>query len=241
MNELVGSHVAEALVRWHSAEHGDVPPSVFIPLAEESDLILDIGEWVLRTACRDYRDWVKDVDPPGRIAVNLSLKQLGQPNFLRRIRGYLERYSVPAEALELEITETTLMRDPERTIRILNALSGLGVHLSIDDFGTGYSSLSSLQQFPIGTLKIDKSFVRDAAVDSDDATIVATIIDMGRSMNLDVVAEGIETEEQLEFVRSHECTYAQGHLFGDPLDAEGFRQLLVDQMEGTNRHQTLFA
>ena len=173
--------------------------------------------------------------------MNLSLKQLGQPNFLRRIRGYLEQYSVPAEALELEITETTLMRDPERTIRILNALSGLGVHLSIDDFGTGYSSLSSLQQFPIGTLKIDKSFVRDAAVDSDDATIVATIIDMGRSMNLDVVAEGIETEEQLEFVRSHECTYAQGHLFGDPLDAEGFRELLVAQMEGTNRHQTLFA
>ena len=132
------------------------------------------------------------------------------------------------------------MDDAERTIRILDSLYGMGLHLAIDDFGTGYSSLSALQQFPISTLKIDKSFVRDVAVDEDDATIVATIIKMAQSLKMDVVAEGVESQEQLEFLREHGCDYVQGHLFGDPMTAEGLLELLIDQEEGSNQYQALF-
>lgn len=232
---------AEALVRWHSAEHGDVPPSVFIPMAEESDLILDIGEWVLNKVCADYKSWISSVPRPGRVAVNLSLKQLRQVKIIQRIKSIVLEHGISPTCLELEITETTLMRDAEKTLKLLDELYGLGLHLSIDDFGTGYSSLSALQQFPISTLKIDKSFVRDAAVDSDDATIVKTIIDMGRSLEMEVVAEGVENEEQLSFLRQQDCTYAQGHLFGDPMVASKFLDLLIAQADGTDTHRALFA
>ena len=232
---------AEALVRWHSPDHGDVPPSVFIPLAEESDLILDIGEWVLNKVCADYKSWITSVTHPGRVAVNLSLKQLRQVKIIQRIKSIVLEHGVSPTCLELEITETTLMRDAEKTLKLLDELYGLGLHLSIDDFGTGYSSLSALQQFPISTLKIDKSFVRDAAVDSDDATIVKTIIDMGRSLGMEVVAEGVENEEQLAFLRKEDCTYAQGHLFGDSMTADDFLDLLVAQAGGTDTHRALFA
>jgi diguanylate cyclase (GGDEF)-like protein/PAS domain S-box-containing protein len=232
---------AEALVRWELPERGIILPSDFIPLAEETNLIIEIGEWVLDRVCEDFRYWQQSAASPGRVSVNLSLKQLRQPNFIKRISAIMRSYEVSPTSLELEITETTLMENPERTIKILDQLYALGLHLAIDDFGTGYSSLSALQQFPINTLKIDKSFVRDVAVNADDATIVGTIIHMGHSLNLDVVAEGVESEEQLAFLQSYDCTYVQGLLFGDPMSADSYLELLLSQAKGTDKYRTLFA
>ena len=232
---------AEALVRWDLPERGLVYPSDFIPLAEETNLILQVGDWVLNRVCADYRDWQRLMPSPCRVSVNLSLRQLLQQRFLEKIRDTFRSHCVSPTSLELEITETTLMEDTARTIRILNALYGMGLHLAIDDFGTGYSSLSALQQFPIDTLKIDQSFIRDVAIDRDDAAIVATIIRMGHSLKLDVVAEGVESEEQLNFLRRHDCDFVQGHLFGDPVDADAFGEMLVAEAEGTGKYRALFA
>ncbi|HEX9878312.1 MAG TPA: EAL domain-containing protein [Gammaproteobacteria bacterium] len=232
---------AEALVRWDLPERGLVFPSDFIPLAEETNLILQVGDWVLNRVCEDYRYWQRSLATPGRVSLNLSLKQLQQQRFLERVQSVFRSHNVPPTCLELEITETTLMDDAERTIRLLNSLYSMGLHLAIDDFGTGYSSLSALQQFPISTLKIDRSFVRDVAIDRDDAAIVSAIILMGHSLGMDVVAEGVESQQQLEFLRAQGCDYVQGHLFGDPTTAEGLRELLIDQAEGSMRHRKLFA
>jgi diguanylate cyclase (GGDEF)-like protein/PAS domain S-box-containing protein len=223
---------AEALLRWRLPGHGDIPPSQFIPLAEETNLILDIGEWVLNRVCLDYRQMqTQGGGDPGRISLNLSLKQLRQASFILRCRSVFRRHHVSPTAFELEITETTLMADPQRTVRLLDELYAMGLHLSIDDFGTGYSSLSALQQFPIGTLKIDQSFVRDATVDAGDATIVRTIIEMGRSLGMEVIAEGVESESQLQFLRTNGCYYGQGRLFGEPCTVEELA-LLATQAAG---------
>jgi diguanylate cyclase (GGDEF)-like protein/PAS domain S-box-containing protein len=223
---------AEALLRWRLPGHGDISPSHFIPLAEETSLIMDIGEWVMNRVCSDYREWQRTVPQPGRIAMNLSLRQLKQASFIARARAVFRKHEVSPTCFELEVTETTLMTDPKRTIGLLNELYAMGLHLAIDDFGTGYSSLSALQQFPIGTLKIDQSFVRDAAVDSNDAAIVRTIIDMGKSLDLEVVAEGVESTEQLEFLRRHGCHYAQGRLFGEAMEADKLLAILTAQTHG---------
>jgi diguanylate cyclase (GGDEF)-like protein/PAS domain S-box-containing protein len=230
---------AEALLRWRLPGHGDISPSYFIPLAEETSLILDIGEWVLNRVCSDYREWQKTVPEPGRIAINLSLRQLKQASFISRCRGVFRKHGVSPTCFELEVTETTLMTDPKRTIGLLNELYAMGLNLAIDDFGTGYSSLSALQQFPIGTLKIDQSFVRDVAVDSDDAAIVRTIIDMGKSLDLEVIAEGVEAAEQLEFLRKHGCYYAQGRLFGDAMESGKLLAILSGQSGGAAHHAAL--
>jgi diguanylate cyclase (GGDEF)-like protein/PAS domain S-box-containing protein len=230
---------AEALLRWRLPGHGDISPSHFIPLAEETSLILDIGEWVLNRVCSDYREWQKTVPEPGRIAINLSLRQLKQSSFIARCRSVFRKHEVSPTCFELEVTETTLMTDPKRTIGLLNELYAMGLNLAIDDFGTGYSSLSALQQFPIGTLKIDQSFVRDVAVDSDDAAIVRTIIDMGKSLDLEVIAEGVEESEQLEFLRKHGCYYAQGRLFGDAMAAGKLLEILSSQAGGAPHHAAL--
>lgn len=232
---------AEALVRWDLPERGMILPSDFIPIAEETNLIIEIGEWVLDKVCEDFRYWQRSVSSPGRVSVNLSLKQLRQRNFIKRISSIMRSYEVSPTSLELEITETTLMENPERTIQLLDQLYGLGLHLAIDDFGTGYSSLSALQQFPISTLKIDKSFVRDVSTNPDDATLVGTIVQMGQNMNMDVVAEGVESEDQLSFLQSIGCTYVQGLLFGDPMSSDSYLDLLLAQMEGTDSHRALFA
>jgi EAL domain-containing protein (putative c-di-GMP-specific phosphodiesterase class I) len=221
---------AEALLRWRLPGHGDIPPAQFIPLAEENNIISSIGEWVLNRVCLDYRALASSGRAPGRIALNLSLKQLRQASFILDYRSVFERHGVPPSQLELEITETTLMANPKRTIGMLKELAALGVHLAIDDFGTGYSSLSALQQFPIGTLKIDQSFVRDAHIDRNDATIVRTVIEMGRSLGMDVVAEGVETAGQLQFLRETGCDFAQGQLFGEPCSAEDIGALLSRQL-----------
>ena len=232
---------AEALLRWDLPERGIVLPSDFVPLAEETNLILQLGDWVLNRVCADYRTWQRTVPSPCRISVNLSLRQLQQRRFLDQVRDTFRAHGVSPTSLELEITETTLMEDPERTVRILDALYGMGLHLAIDDFGTGYSSLSALQQFPINTLKIDQSFVRNVAVDRDDAAIVDAIIQMAHSLQLEVVAEGVESEAQLNFLRKHGCDYAQGHLFGDPVNADQFCELLISEAEGSGKYRALFA
>jgi diguanylate cyclase (GGDEF)-like protein/PAS domain S-box-containing protein len=232
---------AEALVRWDLPDRGLVFPSDFVPLAEESNLILQLGDWVLNRVCADYRVWQRSVPAPPRVSLNLSLRQLQQRRFLEQVRETFRRHGVSPTSLELEITETTLMEDPDRTIRILDALYGMGLHLAIDDFGTGYSSLSALQQFPISTLKIDRSFVRDVAIDRDDAAIVDAIIHMAHSLQLEVVAEGVESEAQLDFLRKHGCDFAQGHLFGDSVEADAFCELLVAENEGSGKYRALFA
>jgi diguanylate cyclase (GGDEF)-like protein/PAS domain S-box-containing protein len=232
---------AEALVRWELPERGMVLPSDFIPIAEDSNLIIEIGEWVLDKVCEDFRFWQRSVPSPGRVSVNLSLRQLRQLNFINRISSILRGHEVSPTSLELEITETTLMENPERTIKMLDQLYGLGLHLAIDDFGTGYSSLSALQQFPISTLKIDRSFVRNVVTNPDDATIVDTIIQMGRNMNMDVVAEGVEDETQLIFLQKLGCTYVQGLLFGAPMSSDNYLELLLAQADGTDTYRALFA
>jgi len=232
---------AEALVRWELPDRGLILPSDFIPIAEDSNLIIEIGEWVLDKVCEDFRIWQRSVSSPGRVSVNLSLKQLRQPNFISRISSIMRGHEVSPTSLELEITETTLMENPDRTIKLLNQLYALGLHLAIDDFGTGYSSLSALQQFPISTLKIDKSFVRDVAINPDDATIVGTIVQMGQNLNMDVVAEGVENEDQLNFLQGLHCTHVQGLLFGSPMSSDNYLELLISQAEGTDTHKALFA
>jgi diguanylate cyclase (GGDEF)-like protein/PAS domain S-box-containing protein len=215
----------EALLRWDLPERGMMFPNDFVPLAEETNLILQLGDWVLNRVCADYRAWQRSVPSPCRVSLNLSLRQLQQRRFLDQVRDTFRAHGVSPTSLELEITETTLMEDPERTVRILDALYGMGLHLAIDDFGTGYSSLSALQQFPINTLKIDQSFVRDVAIDRDDAAIVDAIIKMAHSLRLEVVAEGVESEAQLEFLREHGCDLAQGHLFGESVTADEFCEI----------------
>jgi len=232
---------AEGLVRWEMPERGLVYPSDFIPLAEESNLILQLGDWVLNRACEDYRYWQRSLVAPTRVSLNLSLKQLRQQRFLERLQSILRTHRISPTSLELEITETTLMDDAEQTIRLLNALYSMGLHLTIDDFGTGYSSLSALQQFPITTLKIDQSFVRDVAIDKDDAAIVTAIIQMAHSLDLEVVAEGVESEAQLAFLRDQGCDYVQGNLFGNTMTAESVLALLSEQADGDLQHKRLFA
>jgi len=223
---------AEALLRWRLPGHGDIPPSQFIPIAEENNLISAIGEWVLERVCMDFRALRRHIADPGRISLNLSLKQLKQASFILNCRSIFERHAVPTRNFELEITETTLMADLRRTVQMLNQLHDMGLHLSIDDFGTGYSSLSALQQFPIGTLKIDQSFVRDAADDPADAVLVRTIIDMGHSLGMAVVAEGVESVRQLEFLCNSRCNMAQGQLFGEARSIDELLQLLLTQQGG---------
>jgi len=232
---------AEALLRWRVPGHGDIAPSQFVPLAEENNLIEEIGEWVLERVCQDFAQIRRYLGSPARIALNLSLKQLRQASFILKCHDVFERHRVAPQHIELEITETTLMADPKRTVQLLDQLAAMGLHLSIDDFGTGYSSLSALQQFPISSLKIDQTFVRDVADDPADATLVRTIIDMGHGLGLEVVAEGVETEQQLEFVRAAHCNYAQGRLFGEPVSVADFVQQVREQHDGQPPYAALIS
>ena len=219
---------AEALLRWNHVSKGQISPVVFIPLAEESDLILDIGRWVMEEACRHARQWYDQGYQHLRVAVNLSARQFRSdlPDIVARV---LRETELPAHLLELELTESLLMERPELARTILNKLRTLGNHLSIDDFGTGYSSLSYLKHFPIDRLKIDRSFVKDLNVDPDDAIIVEAIIALAHGLRLNVVAEGVETTEQLEFMRQHGCDEIQGFVVARPMQAEEFRCYLQQQ------------
>jgi diguanylate cyclase (GGDEF)-like protein/PAS domain S-box-containing protein len=216
----------EALVRWKTEDSGIVMPADFIPLAEETGLINEIGEWVLREGCRQNREWQDRGLAPRRVAVNLSARQFMDKGFLDTLTRVLEETGLDPAWLELEITESQIMRQTEGMILLLTRLSGMGVHLAVDDFGTGYSSLSYLKRLPIQKLKIDQSFVRDITVDPNDAAIVVAIIQMARSLELETIAEGVETAGQLALLRSKGCRAGQGYYFSEPLSADNLYPLL---------------
>lgn len=216
----------EALIRWQHPELGMVPPDRFIRLAEETGLIVPIGDWVMRTACRQNKAWQDAGLGNLRIAVNLSARQFGELDLVQSITAILAETGLDARHLEIELTESLVMTDVEHTIGILRDLKAMGLHLSIDDFGTGYSSLSYLKRFPIDVLKIDQSFVRDITVDSDGAAIVKSIISLAHNLRLHVIAEGVETAEQLAYLRENHCDQMQGYYFSRPLIADAFEQLL---------------
>lgn len=216
----------EALLRWNSAELGSIPPEKFIPIAEETGLIVHIGLWVLRTACTQNMAWQRQGLPPITIAVNLSGRQFADECLVDDIRDILASTAMPAHLLELEITEGMLIHNIERAIQTLTAIKAMGVRLAIDDFGTGYSSLGQLKNFPIDTLKVDRSFIRDLAADSDDKAITSAIIAMGKTLSLTVVAEGVETIEQRKFLQEQACDEMQGYYFSRPIAADEFGALL---------------
>ena len=218
----------EALVRWQHPELGLVSPAMFIPVAEDSGLIVSLGEWVLRTACAQNKAWQLAGFKPISVAVNLSARQFRQPDLAEMVAAILGETGLDPACLELELTESLVMQDVEKTIATLSKLKAMGIKLSIDDFGTGYSSLSYLKRFPIDTLKIDQSFVRDITTDPDDAAIAKTIISMAHDMQLRVIAEGVETEAQKSFLQQRHCDEMQGYLFSRPLPAEMFETLLRD-------------
>ncbi|MYN45840.1 EAL domain-containing protein [Pseudoduganella sp. FT93W] len=216
----------EALLRWHHPLRGLIPPDQFVPLAEETGLIIPIGEWVLRSACTQLQSWRAEGMPDLRVAVNLSVRQLLQKNFSATVASILAESGLPPAMLELEITESTLMENAQDTLATLHSLHGLGVRLSIDDFGTGYSSLSYLKRFPVDILKIDRSFVQDVPQDSDDMAIVSAIIALAHSLRLEVVAEGVETEAQLAFLRARQCDLLQGYYLSPALPARQCAELI---------------
>ena len=218
----------EALLRWQHPELGMVAPARFIGLAEETGLIVPIGAWVLRTACQQARAWHDAGFGHLRVAVNLSARQFAQPDLLPSIAAALEETGLPPAALELELTESLFMHDVAQAVHLLYDLKALGVALSIDDFGTGYSSLSYLRNFPIDVRKIDRSFVNDIASDADDAAIVASVIALAHNLELRVIAEGVESEEQLDFLRRHGCNEIQGYYFSRPVEAGALQQMLLE-------------
>ena len=219
----------EALLRWHHPDLGLLLPGRFIQLAEETGLIVPIGKWVLETACAQNMAWQRQGLPPIRVAVNLSPRQFADPNLLGDIRAALQKSGMPPQLLELEITESMVMQNMERTMRLLEAIKQLGIALSIDDFGTGYSSMSLIKQLPVDALKIDRSFVRGIARDADDKAIAEAIIALGRALDLTVVAEGVETSEQEAVLRAHHCDEIQGFLVSKPIPAEEFAAFLANR------------
>jgi diguanylate cyclase (GGDEF)-like protein len=218
---------AEALIRWTHPDRGLVSPRQFVPVAEECGLVVPIGQWVLREACRQARAWQDAGLQPVPVAVNISALQFRSKDFLPDLLAILAETRLDPRSLELELTEGILMQHIDSTVAVLQALKDLGVKVAIDDFGTGYSSLSYLNQFPIEVLKIDQSFVREITADREDAPIVTAVISLGKSLKLRVIAEGVETPEQLAFLQAQHCTEGQGYLFSPPVSAAQFRTLML--------------
>ena len=212
----------EALIRWHHSQRGMISPGDFIPLAEEFGLIDEIGEWVLREACRDAASWSR----PLMIAVNLSPIQFRKNDLPRIVHSILLETGLSPARLELEVTESVLLGDASRSLSVLRRLKALGVRIAMDDFGTGYSSLSHLKHFPIDTLKIDRSFVKDLATDPKEEPIVSAIIALAHGLGMDVVAEGVETAEELAILRKHHCDKIQGYYYSRPIPVSDFESLL---------------
>lgn len=224
--EIVG---VEALLRWQHPEHGNISPSEFIPFAEESGLIVEIEEWVLRTALAERKRWSDMGLHNIRMSINMSARHLAEKNIVQDITSILKEYGLPGDCLEIEITENAIMDDMDSVIRKLNELTEYGIMIAIDDFGTGYSSLSYLHKLPIQTLKIDRTFLNESRYSRDDNTIVNTIVAMAKGLELNVIAEGVETQSQLEYLRKMGCNEAQGFLFGKPLPPDVIAQLLVQE------------
>jgi diguanylate cyclase (GGDEF)-like protein len=223
----------EALLRWHSPDLGMVAPMQFIQVAEETGLIVPIGKWVLQTACLQNVAWQKQGLPHLKIAVNLSARQFEDEHMLRDVAAVLKSTGMQAGLLELEIHESLLIQDIEKTLKILTALKALGVKIAIDDFGAGFSSLSTLQRFPLDTIKIDRSYIRDIATRGEDSSLTQAIIAMGKNLSLTVVAQGVETKAQADFLREHACDEIQGFYFNKPVPAQQFTELLEAQTAGT--------
>jgi EAL domain-containing protein (putative c-di-GMP-specific phosphodiesterase class I) len=217
----------EALVRWQHPERGLVSPAHFIPLAEETGLIVPLSEWVLRRACEQQKIWLKSGRYAGKVAVNLSPRQFRQSNFPERVAEILADTGLPATHLELEITESSAMEHASETINMMNVLNQMGISLAIDDFGTGYSSLAYLKRFPIHKLKIDRSFICDVATNQNDAAIAKSIINLAHNMSLNVVAEGVEYDDQATWLRERGCDQVQGFFYAKPMSAEQIEQHLV--------------
>jgi len=230
---------AEALLRWRNRELGLVPPNTFIPIAENSGMIIPIGEWVLRTACNQAQQWQDDGLAPFPVAVNVSAIQFRQKRFVQVIKNVLNETRLAPQCLELELTEGVLLSTADGTLSVLKELKDMGLKLSIDDFGTGYSSLVYLKDFPVNKLKIDRRFVKGLTVDKDDAAITITIIKIAKTFNLNVIAEGVETEQQLLFLRTHNCDQVQGYYFSKPLPAGDFGEILNRDRRDTSRVESL--
>ena len=221
---------AEALIRWNHPESGLISPAVFIPLAEEIGVILQIGDWVIETACEQIKAWQSHpVARDLQLAINVSALQFRQPNFVTQIENALSRTGINPAKLKLELTESLVLENVEDTINKMNLLRQLEVRFSMDDFGTGHSSLSNLKKLPLDQLKIDQSFVRDISTDQDDAVIVQTIIAMAKNLGMEVIAEGVETQDQFEFLKQHGCEAFQGYLFSKPVPLEQFEALLLSE------------
>ncbi len=220
----------EALLRWHNTTLGSMSPAQFIPVAEETGLIVPIGKWVLHAACAQNVAWQKQGLPPICMAVNLSVRQFADPHLLDDIATVLQQTGMAPQLLELEITEGMVVHNPEQAIKLLTAIKQMGVRLAIDDFGTGYSSLGQLKNFPIDTLKVDRSFIRDIATDAGDRAITEAIIAMGKTLSLTVVAEGVETQAQANFLRDNACDEMQGYYFSKPIAPEEFATLMREHM-----------
>ena len=216
----------EALLRWHNANLGAITPTQFIPVAEETGLIVPIGKWVMKTACAQNVAWQRQGLPPVCVSINLSLRQLMNENLLEDIKAALDDSGMAPNLMELEITESMVMHNPARIISILTNIKKMGIRLALDDFGTGYSSLAQIKHFPIDTLKVDRSFVRNLPQDSEDKAIIEAIITMGKTLSLTVVAEGVETQEQKDFLREHVCDEMQGFYFSKPVEPAQFAELL---------------
>jgi len=219
----------EALIRWQHPSLGLLYPSEFINLAEESGFIIALGDWVLRTGCAQNKAWQDAGLTPMRLSVNFSARQFQQPTFISDVAQILKDTNLDPRWLELELTESSIMKDPEQAIEKLHELKLMGVKVAVDDFGTGYSSLNYLKRFPIDTLKIDKSFVSDVCKDPHDTAIVRAIINLGHALDVTVIAEGVETKEQLQYLSALECDAVQGFLFSKALSAKAFEELLVEQ------------
>lgn len=218
----------EALIRWHHHEWGNISPAEFIPLAEETGLILSIGEWILYEACLQNKTWQNEGYPPLRMAVNISSRQFQQSNFVEMVRKILSKTGLDPKYLEFELTES-IIQNSKHAILTMHQLKEMGIHLSIDDFGTGYSSLSYLKTLPIDTLKIDQAFTKNIFTDPKDASLMSTIINMAHNLDLNVVAEGVETLEQLQFLQQRNCNEAQGYYFSRPLFAEELTHFFKEQ------------
>ncbi len=218
----------EALMRWNHPERGVISPALFIPLAEDTGAILPIGHWVLDAACAQLKLWQEDsLMSELVLAVNVSAKQFRQADFVVQVQDAVARHGIRPMQLKIELTESVVLKDVDDTIDKMKILKAFGVSFSMDDFGTGYSSLQYLKRLPLDQLKIDQSFVRDIATDSNDKSIVTTIIAMAQSLNLDVIAEGVETEEQRQFLEITGCRQFQGYLFSRPVSIERFEALLI--------------
>ncbi len=242
--EIVG---VEALLRWDHPEHGPITPAEFIPFAEETGMIVEIGHWVLRNACAELKRWRDAGLPQIRMSINVSARQLTEKSIVKHVSNVLKDYAIPGHCLEIEITENAIMSDMDSVIHKLKELSKKGVFIAIDDFGTGYSSLSYLHKLPIQTLKIDRAFIKEVNMKHSGNSIINTIVAMAKGLNLNVIAEGVETQQQLDYLQEIDCSEAQGFLFGKPLTADVIAQLLIQEPYAvpgsspglhSNRHRT---